>query len=225
MCCRFKVVVLRDDLSKVQVLQFLILIYYVKETAAVYGIIILIFKPKAVTSTETEHVDLFKHRWVETHCLTVEKPVDTVLWSMNGKENFVASSAKLVSSGMRLTWMGGLDTNPSASHTAENVGNSFSSIFCNLIPIFQERAQRDHSWDVVWSTQLPHAPKYTRYSPDGAFLAVMGEYDHTVKIFYEEIEDYLKDVRGDDEFEDEHFEYRSEVHLQFVVNCFAVNLE
>ncbi|CAJ0596180.1 unnamed protein product [Cylicocyclus nassatus] len=124
------VVVLRDDLSRVQI-------------TTVYGIIIRIFEPKAVTSIETEHVDA---------------EIDLV---MGDKLLFCQQRC--------LSRMSGLDTNPSASHTAQN-----------------ERAQRDHSWNVVWSAQVPHAPKYTRHSR-WCFLAVAGEYDHTVKIFCEEI--------------------------------------
>ncbi|CAJ0597034.1 unnamed protein product [Cylicocyclus nassatus] len=176
------VAVLRDDLSRVQVISGCLhdtehrvnsvsCCQASGKIAAVYGNIIRIFEPKAVTYKD-EHDDFFNHRWVEIHCLTVEKPVDLVRWNLNGMRLTLVMGDKLVFYQQRcLSRMAGAYTNLSVLHTPEN-----------------KQAQHDHSWDDVWSTQLAHAPKYIEYSPDGVFLAVAGEYDHTVKIFFEEIE-------------------------------------
>ncbi|KAK6017324.1 hypothetical protein OSTOST_17157 [Ostertagia ostertagi] len=43
-----------------------------------------------------------------------------------------------------------------------------------------------YMWDIVWSVQLGQQPKYIKYSPDGVFLAISGENDHLVKIFYQD---------------------------------------
>ncbi|VDM63599.1 unnamed protein product [Angiostrongylus costaricensis] len=42
------------------------------------------------------------------------------------------------------------------------------------------------SWDIVWSVKLAQRPKYIKFSPDGMFLAVSGENDYLVKLFYQE---------------------------------------
>uniref|UniRef100_A0A1I7WD60 WD_REPEATS_REGION domain-containing protein n=1 Tax=Heterorhabditis bacteriophora TaxID=37862 RepID=A0A1I7WD60_HETBA len=136
--------------------------------AATYGNIIRIFEP---TNTATEKTSLSYHyQWIETQCLTVKEQVNTVLWNMDGLRMMVVLNDEMF-----------LYQHRSVS-CMSRAGSTVPVMFC----IAEEDQQDSCSWDIVWSIQLAQPPKYMKYSPDGAFLAIAGENDYLVKVFYQE---------------------------------------
>ncbi|CAD6187487.1 unnamed protein product [Caenorhabditis auriculariae] len=114
-----------------------------------------------------------QYNWVETHCFTVKGTVTTVLWNMEGMRMLFVIGNEMM-----------LYQHRSVSCTSR-AGSSAPVMFC----IAEEEVQETHSWDVVWNIDLSEHPKYIKYSPDGTYLAVAGEFERFVKIFYQSSEE------------------------------------
>ncbi|KIH47071.1 hypothetical protein ANCDUO_22874, partial [Ancylostoma duodenale] len=67
-----------------------------------------------------------------------------------------------------------------------NMDGNSSDIIVDMHADRIEQSQDACNWDIVWSVQLAQRPKYIKFSTDGTFLAVAGENDYLVKIFYQE---------------------------------------
>lgn len=141
--------------------------------AATYGNVIKVFEPTNAAYEKNKQAS--SHQWVETQCFTVKEQVNSVLWNMDGLRMTVVIGNELFLYQHRSLSV------VSRSNTATPV------MFC----IAEEEQSSDScTWDIVWSVQLAQHPKYIKFSPDGAFLAISGENDYLVKIFYQDsIED------------------------------------
>ncbi|EPB75130.1 hypothetical protein ANCCEY_05799 [Ancylostoma ceylanicum] len=150
------VVILGADFSRVQI-------------AATYGNIIRVFEPTNVAAERGK--PYFNYQWVETQCFTVKEQVNAVLWNMDGLRMTVVIGDELF-----------LYQHRSLSCMTRS-GSSVPVMFCIAE---DEQSQDACNWDIVWSVQLAQRPKYIKFSTDGTFLAVAGENDYLVKIFYQE---------------------------------------
>ncbi|KAK6760766.1 hypothetical protein RB195_022003 [Necator americanus] len=137
--------------------------------AATYGNIIRVFEPTNVASEKSK--PCFAYQWIETQCFTVKEQVNAVLWNVDG---------------LRMTVVIGDEIFLYQHRSLSCISRSASSgpvMFCIAE---EEQSQDACNWDIVWSVQLAQRPKYIKFSTDGTFLAVSGENDYLVKIFYQE---------------------------------------
>ncbi|EGT42387.1 hypothetical protein CAEBREN_13627 [Caenorhabditis brenneri] len=112
---------------------------------------------------------IFQFTWVETYSFTHKVSISSVQWSMEGLRLLFVIGNKLV-----------LHQHRSVS----NISRSSSTApvtFC----ISDDDLQEKHTWEVIWTQSLPSKPEYLKYSPDGYYLAVAGDKDCSIKVFYQ----------------------------------------
>ncbi|KAK6034918.1 hypothetical protein COOONC_27578 [Cooperia oncophora] len=138
------------------------------QIAATYGNTIKVFEPMNTACEKRGTVS--SYQWIETQCFTVKERVNFVLWNMDGLRMTVVIGNELF-----------LYQHRSLSCAVRH-GSTTPVMFC----ISDEGPFRDACmWDIVWSVQLAHHPKYVKFSPDGVFLAISGKNDHLVRVFYQ----------------------------------------
>ncbi|CAB3399146.1 unnamed protein product [Caenorhabditis bovis] len=112
---------------------------------------------------------IFQFLWVETHCFCVKDHITSVLWTMEGMRMLFVIKNELV-----------LYQHRSVSNV--NCGGSSATV---MFSIAEEDVKESQSWETIWSFEMSNKPKYIRYSPDGAYLAICGTDDATIKVFYQ----------------------------------------
>ncbi|EGT40330.1 CBN-RBC-1 protein [Caenorhabditis brenneri] len=138
--------------------------------AVTYGNLVKILEATNSGADKTKLKSLiFQFTWVETYSFTHKEPISSVQWSMEGLRLLFVIGNKLV-----------LHQHRSVS----NISRSSSTApvtFC----ISDDDLQEKHTWEVIWTQSLPSKPKYLKYSPDGYYLAVAGDKDCFIKVFYQ----------------------------------------
>ncbi|KAK5967217.1 hypothetical protein GCK32_000230 [Trichostrongylus colubriformis] len=137
--------------------------------AATYGNIIKVFEP--VNSACEKRRTVLSYQWIETQCFTVKERVNSVLWNMEG---------------LRMTVVIGDELFLYQHRNLSCIARPGSTAPVMFSISEEDHFHNAHMWDIVWSVQLAQPPKYIRFSPDGVFLAISGENDHLVKIFYQD---------------------------------------
>uniref|UniRef100_A0A0K0D3B5 WD_REPEATS_REGION domain-containing protein n=1 Tax=Angiostrongylus cantonensis TaxID=6313 RepID=A0A0K0D3B5_ANGCA len=131
--------------------------------AATYGNIIRVFEPTSVLSDKSK--SLLNYQWIASQCFTVKEQVNAVLWNMDGLRMTVVIGDELFLYQHR-------------SLTCISRPGSTAPVMFSIAEEVLKLAQR---------------PKYIKFSPDGMFLAVSGENDYLVKLFYQESGDDTRD--------------------------------
>ncbi|NP_001368760.1 RAVE complex protein Rav1 C-terminal domain-containing protein [Caenorhabditis elegans] len=138
--------------------------------AVTYGNLVKILEAtNSGADKSTLKSSIFQFTWVETYSFTHKEPISSVQWSMEGLRLLFVIGNKLV-----------LHQHRSVSSTSRS-STSTPVTFCISDDDLQER----HTWEIIWTTSLPYKPKYIRYSPDGYYLALSGDRDCFIKIFYQ----------------------------------------
>ncbi|WKY17140.1 hypothetical protein Q1695_001621 [Nippostrongylus brasiliensis] len=174
------VVILAADFSRVQIIpgasrnaeQLISSISCCQDSgkiAATYGNVIKVFEP--VSAVHEKHSSVLNYQWVETQSFTVKEQVHSVLWNMDG---------------LRMTVVIGKELFLYQHRSLSCVQRSNFSTPVMFSIAEEEQSHDSCAWDIVWSVQLAQRPKYIKFSPDGAFLAISGENDYLVKIFYQD---------------------------------------
>ncbi|KJH47114.1 hypothetical protein DICVIV_06822 [Dictyocaulus viviparus] len=114
---------------------------------------------------------ILNYQWFESQCFTVKEQVNTVLWNMDG---------------LRMTVVIGDELFLYQHRSLTCISRPSSTAPVIVLCFFQEQSQDTCTWDIVWSVKLAQQPKFIKFSPDGIFLAVSGENDYLVKLFYQE---------------------------------------
>ncbi|EGT42390.1 hypothetical protein CAEBREN_23638 [Caenorhabditis brenneri] len=86
--------------------------------------------------------------------------------------------------GLRLLFVIGNKLVLHQHRSVSNISRSSSTApvtFC----ISDDDLQEKHTWEVIWTQSLPSKPEYLKYSPDGYYLAVAGDKDCFIKVFYQ----------------------------------------
>uniref|UniRef100_A0A158R4B7 WD_REPEATS_REGION domain-containing protein n=1 Tax=Syphacia muris TaxID=451379 RepID=A0A158R4B7_9BILA len=160
--------------------------------AAAYGKLIRIFEPVYQPTVEQNNHKL-DYRWCETHSVTMDLPVGSVLWNLEGYR-------LLICCGDRLLLYQHRDLTIVFAETAKL--QSKSPVMFTINEEDQEPQVPDSfspMWESIWAINLSSSPKFIQYSPDGCFLATCGEYDRMIKIWFQESDfnENIKAIRFD----------------------------
>ncbi|CAI2358263.1 unnamed protein product [Caenorhabditis sp. 36 PRJEB53466] len=173
------VVILDSDFNRVQIVpesknhQLVSSLSCCQETgkiAVTYGSSVKILEATSSGTDKTKLKSLiFQFIWVETHCFSNADSISSVLWTMEG---------------MRLLFVSKNNMTLNQHRSVRSTSRSTSSAPVTF-RISDEDISEGQVWEVIWSAALPFKPKYIRYSPDGYFLAVSGERDCFIKVFFQ----------------------------------------
>ncbi|MFH4976062.1 hypothetical protein AB6A40_002771 [Gnathostoma spinigerum] len=146
--------------------------------AATYGCLLRIFEPFPITGSQKSN-NVLPYRWSETYVLTIDSPVSLVLWSLEGFRILVCCNTNLM-----IYQHISLSNAMSASNHAEPV--TFTLTDEDPAPKTVDTSKP--TWGCMWTAELPSAPRFIQYSPDGSFFATSGGEDRMVKIWYQQTE-------------------------------------